>query len=321
MTTNETDSSKKTFWMFLLVLLLFFGSGATGLLYQVIWTRKLALLFGVDSYALSTTLSIFFLGLGIGSLWGGRLADRTTRPLFLYGIFEFIIGIWAVGFILIISNGESLFVAALKSIGPASSFAIPLRAILATIMLIVPVVLMGATLPLLGRFVLLSASTRGLRIGTLYSLNTFGAIAGCLMAGFYLIPDFGYTKATWAGAIINFLIGAVALLLAKVPVSANTVTDSEDDESESEDEVVSSMVMAVVIAAFRDFRILHVVAGSGLDSIADHDFPRDHVRIYNDVGVDADGDRVGEYRRGMENRHMETPSQQVWNDSINIGGQ
>jgi spermidine synthase len=252
MTANEPASSKKTIWMFLIVLFLFFGSGATGLMYQIIWTRKLSLLFGTDSYALSTTLSIFFLGLGIGSLWGGRLADRTDRPLFLYGIFEFIIGVWAIAFILTISNGQSLFVGVLKTIGSTGSMAILMRALLATVMLIVPVTLMGATLPLLARFVLQSQATRGLRIGTLYSLNTFGAVAGCILAGFYLLPmpTVGYTQATWIGAIINFGIGAVALFLAKQMVAAKDQPADGGAQTERIEESVSAAAMIVVFAAF-----------------------------------------------------------------------
>ena len=67
--------------LFILVLAFFFVYGACGLIYQVVWTRKLVLLFGTTSYAVSTVLSIFFLGLGAGSVWGGKLADRTSRPL------------------------------------------------------------------------------------------------------------------------------------------------------------------------------------------------------------------------------------------------
>ena len=62
---------------FLIVLLFFFVSGGSGLLYQVVWTRRLVLLFGATSYAVSTVLAIFFLGLAIGSWLGGRLADRS----------------------------------------------------------------------------------------------------------------------------------------------------------------------------------------------------------------------------------------------------
>ena len=117
--------------LFILVLAFFFVSGACGLLYQVVWTRKLVLLFGTTSYAVSTVLSIFFLGLGAGSVWGGKLADRTSRPLWWYGVFECIIGAWAVFFIAAVTYGEGLVVALLKAFQFSHGMGVGLRGLLA----------------------------------------------------------------------------------------------------------------------------------------------------------------------------------------------
>ncbi len=84
---HDNHDAPKARYLFLAVLLFFFVSGACGLLYQVVWTRKLVLLIGTTSHAVSAVLSIFFTGLALGSLWGGRMADRTQRPLRLYGCF------------------------------------------------------------------------------------------------------------------------------------------------------------------------------------------------------------------------------------------
>src|SRR5579859_3875708 len=72
----------------LLVAPLLFLSGAAGLVYQVAWVRLLGLTFGVTVYAVSTVLAAFMGGLAIGSLVGGRRADRTRRPLRVYGLVE-----------------------------------------------------------------------------------------------------------------------------------------------------------------------------------------------------------------------------------------
>ncbi len=206
--------------MLLLVLGFFFVSGACGLLYQVVWTRKLVLLFGTTSYAVSTVLSIFFLGLGVGSWWGGRLADRTERPLRLYGIFEIIIGLWAIFFIVTVTWGEAYPVAVLKALELDRFTGIVLRGLLALTILIVPVTLMGATLPLLAKFVGSTNNFRGLRIGALYTLNTLGAVCGCFITGFYLIQIYGYTTTTLMGAGANVLVGVLALLLGRTSVQA-----------------------------------------------------------------------------------------------------
>jgi spermidine synthase len=197
------------------VLLFFFASGACGLLYQVVWTRKLVLLFGTTSYAISTVLSIFFLGLGIGSLWGGRLADRRSRPLRLYGLLEIGIGLWALLFLVLVAQGEGVVVALLRAFGFSRSMGVTLRALMALLLLFAPVAMMGATLPLLAKFVTREAVVRGQRIGILYAINTLGAVAGCFVTGFFLIAYFGYTQTTLLGAAINLGVGLASLLLSK----------------------------------------------------------------------------------------------------------
>src|SRR6267142_521552 len=76
----------------------FFLSGMTGLVYEVLWTRMLGHLIGAAPYAVSLVLAVFMGGLGLGGLWGGRLADRQTGPaglMRLYGRLEMFIGMYA----------------------------------------------------------------------------------------------------------------------------------------------------------------------------------------------------------------------------------
>lgn len=237
--------------LFLIVLMFFFVSGACGLLYQIVWTRKLVLLFGTTSYAVSTVLCIFFLGLAIGSLWGGRLADTNPRPMRLYGIFEIIIGIWAFLFIVLIGAGESFVVELLKVVGPSYALGIALRGLMAGLFLLVPVTLMGATLPLLSRFVTAYGPVRGLRLGGLYSLNTFGAVAGCMVTGFVLLATFGYTRTTFIGAALNIAVGILALFLSR-QVESETVSEQDNliEVAHQSDDAVSPTVALMVIGAF-----------------------------------------------------------------------
>lgn len=233
---THTDATRRHFWyavdwrmlaLFTAVLGLFFASGACGLIYQVVWTRKLVLLFGATAHAVSTVLFIFFLGLGVGSFWGGRLADRSPRPLFLYGLFEIIIGLWAVAFILAVGWGEGLVAQVLRVSGLSRGAGIALRMLMATVLLFVPVALMGTTLPLLARFVSRDTGVRGRRIGALYAVNTFGAVAGCFAAGFLLLPQFGYTRTTLLGAAINAGAGLIAVLLSRLLERQRGVTCDE----------------------------------------------------------------------------------------------
>ena len=251
-------SQRMQYTLFMLTLLFFLVSGACGLLYQVVWTRKLVLLFGTTSYAVSTVLSIFFLGLGVGSVLGGRLADHRPRPLWRYGVFEIIIGLWAFVFILTVTYGEGVVVEILRLFEFNRSIGVLLRAVMALILLFVPVVLMGATLPLLARFVNREVRVQGMRIGTLYAMNTFGAVVGCFVTGFILLAQFGYTRTTLIGAAANILVGILAILLSKRCESATemeppipmTVTEGKAKVAVAETPLLDQRRVLLVIAAF-----------------------------------------------------------------------
>ncbi|MBI2425390.1 MAG: fused MFS/spermidine synthase [Candidatus Hydrogenedentes bacterium] len=245
---QQDTSRRNAALLFAIILTFFFLSGACGLVYQVVWTRKLVLLFGTTSYAVSTVLSIFFLGLGLGSLWGGRWADRTPSPLGRYGVLEIMIGLWAVAFLLMVGYGEGLVVAVLRAFDFSRGVGIGLRALMATALLFVPVFCMGATLPLLSRFATRTPTVRAFPIGALYTLNTLGAVAGCFTAGFYLIPTFGYTRATLIAAAVNGGIGVASLLLARGRESAPFAVDSV--ESDILPSNTRQLHARVVLAAF-----------------------------------------------------------------------
>ena len=198
-------------------------------------------------------LSIFFMGLGLGSLWGGRLADRSRSPLRLYGFFEIGIGIWALLFILLIDRGEGVVVSLLQAFQAGRAGAVALRAVLSLAFLIVPVTLMGATLPLLARFVTAQAQVRGARIGALYTVNTLGAVCGCAVTGFYLLAEQGYTRTTLVGAAANVAVGVLALVLAAVTSRghAEPATAAARDEAVfTESEAPRAYVRGLLLVAY-----------------------------------------------------------------------
>ncbi len=235
----------------LLALTFFFFSGAAGLLYQVVWTRKLVLLFGTTAYAVSTVLSVFFLGLALGSAWGGRLADRTARPLRVYALLELGIAAWAVVFVLAVGWGESAVAAAIRAAGGAHGVGIVLRALLAAIFLLPPVTMMGATLPLLARHVSLAGGGAARRTGALYAVNTFGAVAGCALTGFVLIGAWGYTRTTLAGAALNAAIGVLALLVDKQRAQSEaTPIPQNEAKNNRPDPIARAALFAFALSGF-----------------------------------------------------------------------
>src|SRR5215831_14473643 len=82
--------------MRVVVLACFFLSGASGLILEMLWTRMLTLVFGSTTLAVSTVLTAFMGGLGLGSYLAGRFADRLKTPVVTYAAVEASIGVYAL---------------------------------------------------------------------------------------------------------------------------------------------------------------------------------------------------------------------------------
>ncbi len=195
-----------------LVFLLCFLSGACALVYQVLWVRQLGLVFGVTTYAVATVLAAFMGGMALGSFTCGRLALWTRRPLALFALLEAGIGVSALvlpyGFAALGDGYAGLYERFAGS--PALFDAV--RFALAGALLAVPCFFMGGTVAVLAKRQSRSRESLGHDVGFLYGLNTLGAVAGALLAGFVLIAAFGNAATNLAAAATNLLIFATALL-------------------------------------------------------------------------------------------------------------
>ena len=196
-----------------IVLALFFASGASGLVYEVVWMRLLALTLSVTVYAVTTVLCAFMAGLALGAAGAGRIAHRLDRPLVAYGVVE--IGIGLAGLVTpgILFHLAPAYVWVHDRLG-ASPFAFTAaRFVLAFAVLLVPCTLMGATLPLLSRATIARHETIGRGAGALYAVNTFGAVLGVVAAGFVLLPQLGLWATSAVAAAVNMAIGVAAIAL------------------------------------------------------------------------------------------------------------
>lgn len=215
----------------------FFLSGASSLVFQTLWSRLLSHVFGSSSLAVSSVVSVFMAGLGIGAFWFGRRADRIRDPLLLYAAAEFLVGCAALVVPwLVRSDGWLASVnAALRASLGAGSFAFVLARFACIVpILIVPTVLMGSTLPLLARHFVTQQSSPDLasrEVGRLYAVNTFGAVVGVVTCTFVLLPKFGVGVANVAAASTNFALAALIVGLrwaAGRPQRAAAVAQSGD---------------------------------------------------------------------------------------------
>ncbi len=200
-----------------IIIALFFFSGFTSLLYQVVWLKMLTLVFGNTAYAVSTLLGAFMAGLALGSYLFGRIADRLASPIKLYGLLEGLIGLFALASPIIFRAIEPLYVYFYHASDPGGfSFSI-FRFILCFLTLLLPTTLMGGTLPLMVRHFVRNYESVGFKTGYLYAINTFGAVAGTFVTGFILILAFGLKVSIFMGSIANLLIFIVAFILSRKP--------------------------------------------------------------------------------------------------------
>jgi spermidine synthase len=207
------------------LVVLFVLSGACGLVYQVLWVRLLSLAFGITVYAVTVVLASFMAGLAIGSFLGGRLAERVERPLVAYAIVEFAVGLVALATPAAFEALQRLYPLIARTVGDSETVLFPIRVALAFVLLIFPTTLMGATLPIVVKSSLLRSEDLADRIGLLYAANTFGAILGTVLAGFWLIGDLGISRSIQLAAATNAAVGVCALLLQRTSVEARLAED------------------------------------------------------------------------------------------------
>src|SRR3989454_8639862 len=195
---------------------LFFLSGATGLIYELLWVRVLYQSFGSTIQSVTTVVAAYMGGLGLGAWLLGRRADRSPRPAVLYGWLEIAIGVFGILSPLVLGLAHAIYIGTAGALALGGGASVALRFGLTALVLLIPTTLMGGTLPVLTRA--LMGEDRGLlkpSLGRLYGLNTLGAMTGTAVAGFFLIEFVGVRASLWATAALNLAIGVAAIQLGR----------------------------------------------------------------------------------------------------------
>lgn len=200
--------------LFRIVMLCLFVSGAAGLVYEVAWSRYLALFLGHTSYAVVAVLVAFMGGLALGNLWLGHFADRTPRPLAVYAWLEIGIGVYALAFPFWYGLCYDLFVAVGRGLEPGTTASLALKFAFSLLTVLLPTVLMGGTLPVVTRLLTRSLSELRERIAGLYFVNSAGAVVGTFLADFWWLPAIGLEYTIYAGAAMNLAVGAAAMFVS-----------------------------------------------------------------------------------------------------------
>ncbi|MEJ2635604.1 MAG: fused MFS/spermidine synthase [Calditrichia bacterium] len=192
------------------ILSLFFISGFTGLVYEIIWTRVFGLIFGNTTLAISTVLAAFMLGLALGSRIFGKVGDRLKNHLRSYAFLEIGVGISALLVPGLKGSLEALFSVLHPSLENIPFLFYLIKFAVAFVVMLPATFLMGGTLPVISHAVITNKEKIGLGFGTLYSVNTFGAVNGTFLTAFFLIGWLGVLESILLAVFLNLIIGAAA---------------------------------------------------------------------------------------------------------------
>ena len=200
-------------WLFLLA---YTCSGMAGLIYEVTWTRLLTLYVGHTTAAASAVVAAFLGGLAIGAAIGGRVASRLAPRdcVRVYALLEVVVAVAALLLPLELQAFTPLLRWAYAD-GDAGWLFSLVRLTSCVVMVFVPATALGATFPMAVRWMAERSARPARQAGLLYALNTVGAAAGALLAGFTLIPAIGLAWTTRVGVGASLFAAACAFLVAQ----------------------------------------------------------------------------------------------------------
>lgn len=223
-----------------LLSLVFFFSGMSSLVYQIVWQRLLTIHYGVGAVSITLIVTVYMLGLGLGAVLGGLIAARVRRRLAAYLSIELALGAFGLG---------SLDLLGWIGAHTAGSD-YPVALWFMFLFLCVPTVLMGMTLPLVVQIMtgLLHDFRRS--VSFLYFINTLGAAAGALIASYGLISFFGLDVAVLFAATVNFLVAGLILFAAQYADSSTAGGKSGADSPEEVETLGRLAFLTVFVTGF-----------------------------------------------------------------------
>jgi predicted membrane-bound spermidine synthase len=197
---------------------IFFASGFSSLIYQAAWQRILTLYYSVENISTTLIVTVYMLGLGLGAIMGGRIAERATDKVRLYFFIELAIGLFglvSMPFMEVVGKNTAAG-------GHLVSFACMF------LLLCIPTMLMGMTLPLLTKIFNGVVNNFLQSLSYLYFINTLGAALGVLTTSYILISFGGLDISIYTAVAINICI-AVTLILFKKQLSYTGNHNTEND--------------------------------------------------------------------------------------------
>ncbi len=210
-----------------------FLSGWTSLTYELLWIKRLTLLFGGTLYAISAVLCAFMTGLALGAWCLSAYLNRSSGSLNrvrLYGILEGLIGIYGLTFLVLLKGMEWIYPTVISASSSNEVWLHGTEFLMSTLLMLPATFMMGATLPIIGAWAVGGHSGRIFKnISLLYSLNTFGAVFGCVTTQFFATRWLGVQGTLVTAVGLNMLIFLLCFFWRASPQSEPEKKYQESD--------------------------------------------------------------------------------------------
>ena len=262
------------------VVMAFVISGLAGLVYEVVYSKALAVTFGSTALASYTVLATYMGGMALGAWLGGFLADRAKSSLKAYAVCELIIGLYAVVTPQLFELIQAVYVRVSLDVAPDAAWLTPFKLALGAGCLSIPTILMGATLPFMFKYLRTLGVSSSRSIAPLYAANVAGAAIGSVLAGYFLLPAVGRNGGTYIAAIISLIIALYVLdrqkkasenvsLSSAISAKINTTNDVVDTKSIAKFGVMATLVLFVggtvtLGLEVNSMHLLAIVAGNSV---------------------------------------------------------
>ena len=208
-----------------------FLSGWTSLTYELLWIKQLTLLFGGTLYAISAVLCAFMTGLALGAWYLSRYLNRSSgspNRVRLYGILEGLIGIYGLIFPVLLTAMEWLYPLVISTSPANEGWLHGAEFLMSALFMLPSTFLMGATLPIIGAWAVGDHGGKIFKkISLLYSLNTFGAVFGCVITQFFTTRWLGVQGTLWSAVGLNILIFLLCFFWRDAPQANSKIKDEQ----------------------------------------------------------------------------------------------
>jgi len=249
------------------LLVLFVGSGAAALIYEIVWFQLLQLVVGSSAVSVGVLLGTFMGGMCLGSLLLPRLISPRHHPLRVYAVLELGIGMFGVLLLFVMPLVGRVYTAW----GGYGFTGFLLRGLVAGVCLLPPTFAMGATLPAVARWI--ETTPKGVSwLGFFYAGNLAGAVFGSLLAGFYLLRVYDTATATYVAAGLNVAVAALGFVIASAAGTQGAegplVTPADSVPAEPVDPSMPTVERALPRRVDGDWVVYLAIALSGFCALA-----------------------------------------------------